>query len=88
MERYFTSPHLVDCILAFTVVEAVVLIWLRPRLAAHVRLIAIVVLLLPGVFLMLALRAALDGAAWPWVPAALLAALVAHVADIRERWRG
>ncbi len=82
MERYFASPHLVDFILVLVVFEAIVLAWWRKPVRA------ILVMLAPGVCLMLALRAALDGAAWPWVPAALLAALVAHVADIRERWRG
>jgi hypothetical protein len=45
-------------------------------------------MLLPGVCLMLALRAALAGSAWPWVPLALAAALLAHLADLRARWRG
>ena len=52
------------------------------------RPIGIVLMLLPGLLLMLAIRAALDGAAWPWVPAALAASLLAHLADLRERWFG
>jgi hypothetical protein len=36
--------------------------------------------------LMVALRAALAGVAWPWVPAALTAALVVHLADLRLRF--
>ena len=74
-------------------IEAVVLIfWRRQRAGADHRrrasAIEIVLLLLPGICLMLAIRAALSGAAWPWVPVALIAALVAHLADLRERWRG
>jgi hypothetical protein len=42
-------------------------------------------MLLPGAFLLLALRAALADAAWPWVPAALTAALVAHLIDLASR---
>ncbi len=43
--------------------------------------------LLPGVLVMLALRAALADAAWPWVPLALAAALIAHVFDLWGRSR-
>ena len=48
---------------------------------------AVGLLLLSGIFLLLALRAALAGSVWPWVPAALLAALIAHLMDLRHRWR-
>jgi hypothetical protein len=57
----------------------------RPRLAQY-RDIGL--MLLPGIFLLVALRVALAGAAWPWVPLALIAALVAHLLDLRQRWRG
>ena len=53
-----------------------------------IRPIDIVLMLLPGLFLMLAIRAALDGAAWPWVPLSLAASLIAHLADLRGRWFG
>ena len=44
-------------------------------------------MLLPGMFLLLALRAALADAAWPWVPAALTGALVAHCYELWARFR-
>jgi hypothetical protein len=73
-----TSPMLIDLVILFTLVEAgVLLFWRRP----------VVAMLLPGICLLLALRAALAGAAWPWVPVALTAALVAHLWDVRLRWR-
>jgi hypothetical protein len=90
VQRFFLSPHLVDLVLAFTILEAAVLIRLRPRRPGDHRSerpVVIVLMLLPGVCLMLAIRAALDDAAWPWVAVALVAALVAHAGDIRERWR-
>ena len=98
MARLLTSPHLIDLVLGFTVLEATILILWRRRHSANDQTIrrlpgaalrpgGIVVMLLPGICLMLALRAALTGASWPWVPAALAAALVAHLADLRERWR-
>lgn len=114
MERLFVSPHLIDVILGFTVVEAVLLfVWLRRRASGAQRaktqawvggerpdgtsggtdvkasalMLPIGLMLLPGICLMAAIRASLAGMAWPWVPAALAAALVAHVLDLRNRWR-
>jgi hypothetical protein len=82
-----TSPALIDLVLLFTVVEALALTLLRRRAGRGLSAKALVLLLLPGIFLLLALRAALAGAAWPWVPAALLAALIAHLMDLRHRWQ-
>lgn len=41
--------------------------------------------LLPGALMLLALRAALTGAGWPWVAAALLLSFPAHLADLARR---
>jgi hypothetical protein len=43
--------------------------------------------LLSGMCLLAALRVGLAGAWWGWIALALLAALVAHVADLGRRWR-
>lgn len=82
-ENLFASPHLIDLILVFTVFEAVAVVWWRGLSPAAAGL-----MLLPGVCLLLAVRAALAGAAWPWVPFALAASLAAHLLDLRMRWRG
>jgi hypothetical protein len=99
VKSLLTSPALIDLILIFTVIEAVVLIlWGRraPATSRHEQpaigggtagSAAIGLMLLPGVCLLLAVRAALAGAPWPWVPTALTAALVAHLLDLRSRWR-
>ncbi len=98
MTTLFGSPHLIDVILVFTAVEAVALIYLRRRRPRSVPrqlgvnglngdIAAVGMLLLPGVFLMLAIREALAGVVWPWVPAALVGALVTHLLDLRSRWR-
>src|SRR3954471_18869608 len=91
MARLFVSPHLVDLVLAFTLAEAVFLIWRNaakgeapPRRA--IPALSVIVMLLPGICLMVGLRAALAGVAWPWLPVALLASLIAHVADVQRRW--
>ncbi len=78
-----TSPHLIDAILVLTVTEGVVLAICR---LLSVR--SVVRMLLPGLCVMLALRAALAGSVWPLVPAALIAALIAHLFDLRARVRG
>jgi hypothetical protein len=86
MQRLFISPHLIDLILLLTLLEAGCL-WLWHRRSGRgLGLAALASLLLPGVCLMLALRAVLAGAAWPWMPAALAAALVAHLADLVVRY--
>jgi hypothetical protein len=78
----FTSPLLIDLILTGTVLEAAVVIaWRGLSPLATLRTLA------PGVFIMVALRAALAGAAWPWVPASLAAAGIAHFFDMKNRWR-
>ncbi len=82
------SPALIDFVLVFTIVEALALTLARRRTGRGLSAAGLGLLLLPGIFLLLALRAALAGGAWPWVPAALLAALIAHLMDLRQRWRG
>ena len=79
---FFTSPYLIDLIVVVTLLEATILLALR-----SLSPLAIVRMLLPGIFLLLALRAALAEAAWPWVPLALSAALIAHLFDLQGRWR-
>ena len=41
--------------------------------------------LLPGVFMLLALRASLTGAPWPWIAAPLAASFPFHIADMMRR---
>ena len=79
---FFTSPHLIDLIMVVTLLEAALLLAVRALSP-----LAIGRMLLPGIFLLLALRAALAEAAWPWVPLALTAALVAHLFDLQGRRR-
>jgi hypothetical protein len=82
MPAVLTSPHLLDAIMALTVLEAVLLVasgWLTIRATAR--------MLLPGAGLLVALRMALAGDAWPWVPAALAASLLAHIFDLWSRRR-
>lgn len=79
---FYTSPHLIDLILVFTLLEGVILARWR-RLPAR----TVTVMLLPGLCLLLGIRAAMAGAAWPWVPIALTGALVTHIFDMHDRFR-
>jgi len=80
MTAFLTSPHIVDAALLVLALEAAAL----PRLTRRPPL-AILTALLPGAFLLLALRAALAGASWPWVAFWLAAALPAHLYDLWRR---
>lgn len=80
MQALFASPHLIDLVLLFTAVEAIVLASVGKQ-----RIGIVATLLLPGVCLMLGIRTVLAGAAWPWLAVALAGALVAHLADLRTR---
>jgi len=81
---WIESGRIVDLILLLVVLEALGLAWwlrgrggilpLLPNLAA-------------GACLLLALRAALVGAGWPWIAAPLAASLAAHLADLGTRLR-
>ena len=79
MTALFSSGHAVDIVLAIIVVEFV---WLTARGRSAV---AVALLLLPAVFMLLALRAALTGLDWYWVAIPLAVSLPLHLADLRHR---
>lgn len=87
MEALFTSGHIADLVIAFMIVEAVALLWMRKPLGLGIKTQDVVWLILPGLFLVLALRGALVAASWKWVAAALICALAAHIVDLRRRSR-
>jgi hypothetical protein len=83
----FATGHIIDLILVLMVVEAVGLAAYARASGRGLRLSDVGVTLASGVALMLAVRAALVGAGWPWVALALTAALIAHITDLITRWR-
>jgi len=85
MDEFVTSGRAVDLVLAFVVIEAIVLMAYRKVTGRGLRPLRVVLLLLPGVCLLLALRAALVGGAPLTVAAWLTAALFAHLADLWQR---
>lgn len=87
MEALVTSGAVADLILACLVLEAIALLAWRRWRGTGPTIADILALLLPGAFLVLALRVALTGGPWPLIPLALSAALVAHLADLARRFR-
>ncbi len=87
MAEAFASGWIVDAIVVLVIVEAVLLLSLQRRLRRGPGALAIVANLSAGLFLLLALRFALAGAAWPYMAASLACALIAHVVDVARRWR-
>ncbi|QGN56364.1 hypothetical protein GKE62_08475 [Novosphingobium sp. Gsoil 351] len=47
----------------------------------------VALLLLPAVLLIVALRGALTGAAWPWIALPLALSFPVHLADVKRRGR-
>lgn len=81
MSEFFASGRAADLLIAVLALEAaVLLLWLKRR--------DLLVALLPGLCLVLALRAALTGAGWGVVALWLAASLPAHIWDMRRRLRG
>jgi hypothetical protein len=87
MAALFASGRIIDVILALTLVEAVALVAWHRRTGRGVAPGEFLGNLLSGMCLLAALRVGLAGAWWGWIALALLAALVAHVADLGRRWR-
>jgi|UPI00034AA366 hypothetical protein len=83
----FVSGRIVDGILVLIGIEALVLLGARARWGRGPTPAALLCNLASGAALMLALRAAVTGAAWPSLAAWLTVALVAHLAELAIRFR-
>ena len=88
MTSLFASGRVVDLILGLMALEAAALALYRMRTGRGLGIPRFAGFLLSGAFLMLALRGALVDAWWGWIALCLGASLVAHLADLRQRWSG
>lgn len=77
----------VDAILVLVIVEGAALVAIRLRTGNGIPPGRLVANLAAGFALMLALRLALGGAPAALLALCLLAALVAHIADLAQGWR-
>lgn len=81
----FADGHAVDAILAFVGIEAVALTLVHRRTGRGIAPADLLPNLVSGTGLLLALRAALVDAHWPWIAASLLLGLGGHLADLTRR---
>lgn len=79
MDEFFASGRAVDVVLVVLAIEA---IWLRWRGNGWADIMPA---LLPAVLMMIALRAALTGMAWPFISISLALAFPVHLYDLYRR---
>jgi hypothetical protein len=84
--RALSGTLIVDAAIAITVIEVIVLLAVRRRTGLGIAPRPLLANAGAGLGLMLAVRAALVGAAWPWIAACLAAAGLAHAIDLAARW--
>jgi hypothetical protein len=87
LENLISSGRIVDLVVALMAAESLVLLVYRWRKSQGPAPADIACLMLAGLFLLLALRAALTGAGWMWIAAFLFASLLAHLLDLQRRWQ-
>ncbi|MEM7081563.1 MAG: hypothetical protein AAF465_02435 [Pseudomonadota bacterium] len=87
LEQLIRSGRIVDIMLAFVVVEVVILLALWHRKGRGVPPRALLLNVGAGGSLMLALGAVLKGFGTAAIAACLVLALVFHLADLLSRWR-
>ena len=85
MTALMQSGALADIVIAVMVLEGLLLLALRRSRWRSLRTGDVISMLAAGLFLVLALRAALTGAGWPWIAVSLTAAFIAHVVDLRRQ---
>jgi hypothetical protein len=84
---FFLGGGIADVVLVVMVFEALLLLALSRRSTSRISAASILSALLPGLFLVLALRAALVRADWFWIALALIGALITHLIDMRLRFQ-
>jgi len=83
----FANGRIIDLILLLVVLEVTILIIIRKKSGRGLGTLDLILSLLAGVALLFALRAALQGLAWPVVALFLFLSLLAHLMDLGRRWR-
>lgn len=87
MDTLFSGPLWVDLVIAFTLLEGLVLALYFRATGRGVSPSQFGVNLVSGLCLMFALRSALAGAGAMWIGLGLLAAGAAHGLDLWRRWQ-
>jgi hypothetical protein len=87
LQQIITSGRIVDFIIAIMVMEVMACVAWRWHSTRGLSLPEISSMVLAGFFLLLALRSALASADWRWIALFLLGSLIAHLFDLKMRWR-
>jgi hypothetical protein len=86
MQEFLLSGRAVDLVLLVIAAEFVGLLALRRKVWRHTAP-DLFFALMPGVFLLIALRLALTGAEWHWIALAVAASFPFHITDLVRRRR-
>ena len=87
MAAFFFNGRIVDLIVLFMLAEAITLVTYRLITRRGLNPFDVALMLLPGLLLLLALRAALIGSAWHMIAMLLVLALIAHLGELWRRMR-
>ncbi len=84
---WFDATRVIDLVIAVSLLEWLLLAQWHKRSGQGIAPDALKWMMLPGLCLMLAARSALSGAPWILMALLLSAAGLAHIADLRRRWK-
>ncbi len=87
MEALLSGTGLIDIVIIATLIEWAVLTVLWKQRGRGVPPGVLSWMMLPGLCLMLAMRSVVLGAPWYWLALLLMLAGLAHLVDLRGRWR-
>ena len=87
MTELFATGRIIDLILVLVLLEVAALTAFRGLTGRGPRLSDLLPMLVSGALLLVAVRAALGDAWWGLIALPLLGALIAHLFDLRQRWR-
>jgi hypothetical protein len=87
MAELFATGRAVDVVLLVIALEALLLVGWRLLTGGGLALGQIALALLPGIMLLLALRAALLQSAWIWIAVFLVLSFPLHLIDLSRRMR-
>jgi hypothetical protein len=87
LQELILTGRIVDIMLVFIILEILVVLVIRNYRGGAVPPLPLLVNIGAGGSLMLALRVALTGSAWPLLAACLVSALIFHVLDLYLRWQ-
>jgi len=87
LEQFYQGPLVVDIAIGFISLETLLLWAWHKWTGRGLALVDCLLTIVSGACLMLALRCALTPDGWPGMAFFLIAAGIAHGADLRIRWR-